>query len=127
MILRAQDGRFWNADRKTCSASGLISHGNRAAVALDNLTADIQAKPQPSIVAHRRGALEPLENALEVCLGYSGTVIGDRDDDALRIVADEDLYRVPARVLQRILENVHHDLPHPDHVPTASGARRPLL
>src|SRR6185312_16884101 len=62
-------------DGERGASVGHVARGDRPAVRADNLARDVEAETEATVVAHRRRALEPLEDAAAVLLRHAGAVI----------------------------------------------------
>jgi hypothetical protein len=96
-----------------------VPGADAAAVGLDDLAGHVQAQAQAAVVAHRRGALEAAEDAVEVLLGDAGAAIGHGQHRFLAFAVHPDPDRATGAVLDGVREQVGQHLLHAQPIPGA--------
>src|SRR5580704_13791848 len=108
--LRARSRGPRQADHERGSAPGLALYLDPTIVRLEDLIHDEEADAHPSVVPGGDGPLEPLEDPALIGRRDPDSVVlhGQRRDLAVRLERDAD--RLALAVLDRVVQQVRHDL-----------------
>ena len=103
-------------------APGALSHADGAAEHVDDLLDDPEPEADPPEVPAVGGALEPAEDPLLVAGRDAEPLIADDEPRVSPLRPDADVDRLAVPVLDRVRDQVRHDLLEPLAIPAADGA-----
>src|SRR6476659_8375181 len=118
--LFARGGSLGKIDGERRPFSRLAFDPNGPAVCLDDLAGNVQAEPQSTSWARCGGLLVPVEDPLLVLGSDAYPVIDNHQASYRTSLLDRDFDRLAATKLERVGEQVCHDLLHANEIPHAN-------